>query len=228
MSFMDKILLDPLDKLTTAVFAITLSFTFCGLFLLPNARSILSNLLAASIIFGLINLIVNKQNNIGLIDRKILWVFLAYALFTLVNRFVHGDQFGIMRGLIYVVLFGFLIPRKTIIISVTRYSILAGGIGIGLLSLYQQHKGIYRVDGFTNAIMYSQASLVLLILNIVSYKELNGRLEKVLAAVSFTGCLFSLYASQSRGVWLALLFILVMAFILALIKNPVKFKKFNT
>lgn len=218
-----KLSLEWIDRLTTVAFSITLGFTFCGLFLLPNGKTILSNLLVISILFGMLNVLLGKNINIGLIDRRILWVFISYALFILFNRLVHGDQYGVMRGLIYVVTFGVLIPRKNIIILTTLYAILIGGIGLGAISLWQQFNGIDRVDGFTNAILYSQAALSLTLLNFWIYITNNDRVKKLLSILASTSALLALYASQSRGVWLALLLITMIFFMSKLIKKPLKY-----
>lgn len=152
------------ERLTTILFSTTLAFTFCGLFLLPNGKSILANLLVISIVIGFINLIIWRKWDIGLKDRRILWLFLGYAGFIFINRIIHGDQYGVMRSLVYVVLFGFLVPRKEIVIKISQYAIIIGGISMGCISLWQQYQGASRVDGFTNAILFSQASLVIALL----------------------------------------------------------------
>lgn len=54
-----------LDRTTTALFALTIIFSFCGLFLVPFGQSIQSNLLAVTGIFGLLNYFVGKQRMWG-------------------------------------------------------------------------------------------------------------------------------------------------------------------
>lgn len=213
-----------LDRLTTTIFSLTLSFTFCGLFLLPDGKTLLSNLLVVAILFGLLNVLVGKQRDVGLSDRRLLWVFLGYALFVLLNRLVHGDQYGVMRNLGYVVLFGLLIPRKAIVLIASRYAIIAGGVGLGALSMWQVHAGIGRVDGFTNAILFSMASLALVLLNwFLCHEQQRARWEKALSGAALVMSLYGLYASQSRGVWLALIAVVVVAFVTKARINPVKY-----
>ncbi|MGL5029915.1 MAG: O-antigen ligase family protein [Aeromonas sp.] len=213
-----------LDRLTTLLFSVTLGFTFCGLFLLPAGKTIISNLLVISSVIGLLNVVLGGKRSVGLTDRRLLWVFLGYAAFIFINRIIHGDQYGVMRALAYVVLFGLLIPRKAIILTVSRYAILLGGLGLGILSLIQVDHGIARVDGFTNAILFSQGALALAILGwFIGYEKPVMRWGKILSAITIAMSLYALYASQSRGVWLALVVILVIPFAIKLKQKPLKY-----
>ncbi len=213
-----------LDRITTALFSLTLAFSFCGLFLFPEGKTILANMLVLSIMFGGLNVFIARQFNVGLRDRCILWVFLAYAGFILLNRIVHGDQYGVMRSLAYVVLFGLLVPRKIVVINTSRYAIIFGGLGMGVLSLWQQYHGIPRVEGFTNAILFSQASLAIALLAWEVRKEVGvSGLERVGVILSFMMALYSLYASQSRGVWLSFIVTITIVIVLKAFKKPRKY-----
>lgn len=213
-----------LNRLTIAAFALALGFTFCGLFLVPEGKKILSNLLVAAIAIGLANLAATGRQHVGLPDRRILWVFLGYGLFIFFNRLVHGDQYGVMRNIGYVVLFGLLIPRDKIILVISRYAIQLGGMGLGLLSIWQVYHGVGRVEGFTNAILFSQASLGLALLSwFVGYERADVRWGKIISAVTIVMSLYALYASQSRGVWLALISILSMIIVIKARRKPFKY-----
>ncbi|HEA3087123.1 TPA: O-antigen ligase family protein [Aeromonas dhakensis] len=193
-----------LDKVTTALFGLTIIFAFCGLFLVPAGQSMQSNLLAVTGIFGLLNYFVGKQRDVGLRERRILWGLLVYAVMIFVNRLIHGDQYGVMRGLFYVAVFALMVPRKPVLLMLGYLAIVLGGMGLGILSIWQYHHGIVRVEGFTNAILFSQAALTLAILNWFVFQQ--KRLPRWLRGGSLVGlmaALFALYLSQSRGVWLA-------------------------
>ncbi|OSP52747.1 polymerase [Aeromonas hydrophila] len=202
-----------LDRTTTALFALTILFSFCGLFLAPFGQSIQSNLLAVTGIFGLLNYFVGKQRDVGLKDRRILWGLLVYAAMIFVNRLIHGDQYGVMRGLFYVVVFALMMPRKPSLLVLGYLAIVLGGMGLGILSIWQYQHGIARVEGFTNAILFSQAALTLAILNwfVFQQKQLPGWLRGG-SLVGLMAALFALYLSQSRGVWLA--FGVILAYII--------------
>lgn len=193
-----------LDKVTIALFGLTIIFVFCGLFLVPDGQSMQSNLLAVTGIFGLLNYFVGKQRDVGLRDRRILWGLLVYAVMIFVNRLLHGDQYGVMRGLFYVAVFVLMMPRKPVLLMLGYLAIVLGGVGLGILSFWQYHHGIARVEGFTNAILFSHAALTLAILNWFVFQQ--GQLAAWLRGGSLVGlmaALFALYLSQSRGVWLA-------------------------
>ncbi|HHQ4757469.1 TPA: O-antigen ligase family protein [Aeromonas hydrophila] len=196
--------IELLDRITTALFGLTIIFSFCGLFLAPFGQSIQSNLLAVTGIFGLLNYFVGKQRDVGLKDRRILWGLLVYAAMIFVNRLIHGDQYGVMRGLFYVVVFALMMPRKPILLVLGYLAIVLGGMGLGILSIWQYLHGIARVEGFTNAILFSQAALTLAILNwfVFQQRQLPGWLRGG-SLFGLMAALFALYLSQSRGVWLA-------------------------
>ncbi|MBL0575247.1 O-antigen ligase family protein [Aeromonas hydrophila] len=202
-----------LDRTTTALFALTILFSFCGLFLAPFGQSIQSNLLAVTGIFGLLNYFVGKQRDVGLKDRRILWGLLVYAAMIFINRLIHGDQYGVMRGLFYVVVFALMMPRKPSLLVLGYLAIVLGGMGLGILSIWQYQHGIARVEGFTNAILFSQAALTLAILNwfVFQQKQLPGWLRGG-SLFGLIAALFALYLSQSRGVWLA--FGIILAYVI--------------
>ena len=193
-----------LDRTTTALFALTIVFSFCGLFLVPAGQTIQSNLLAVTGLFGLVNYFVGKQQDVGLKDRRILWGMVVYAAMIFMNRLLHGDQYGVMRGLFYVVVFALMVPRKPILLMLGYLAIILGGMGLGMLSIWQYQHGMARVEGFTNAILFSQAALTLAILNWFVFQQ--ERLTYWLrggALIALVAALFALYLSQSRGVWFA-------------------------
>lgn len=216
--------LEYLDKVTTAVFALTIVFSFCGLFLVPSGQSILSNLLVTSSICGLLNYFVGGKKDVLFTDRRLIWIFIFYAAVILINRIIHGDQYGVMRSLFYVAVFSLMIPRKKILLSLGCIAILVGGIGLGLLSLWQHEHGIVRVEGFTNAILFSQAALTLAVLSWCLFiKARHIYWVKIFYIVALAASLFSLYLSQSRGVWLALGVIISYIVIYKAIFKPYKY-----
>lgn len=197
--------LELLDRTTTTVYALTIMFAFCGLFLVPFGQSIFSNLLVVTGVFGLLNYFVGGKREVFFTDRRLIWVFLFYAAVIFINRVIHGDQYGVMRNLLYVAAFSLVMPRKKILLILGCLAILAGGAGLGVLSAWQHENGIARVEGFTNAILFSQAALTLAILNWCLFtKAKQYRWVKICALIAMASSLLALYLSQSRGVWLAL------------------------
>ncbi|MGY6040676.1 O-antigen ligase family protein [Aeromonas sp. AE23HZ002T15] len=216
--------LEFLDKVTTAIFALTIAFSFCGLFLVPSGQSILSNLLVMSGILGLLNYFIGGKKDIFFTDRRLVWVFIFYGSVILINRIIHGDQYGIMRGLFYVSVFSLLMPRKKILLSVGCVAIFMGGVGLGLLSLWQYKNGIIRVEGFTNAILFSQAALTLAVLSWCMFIRAKKTYRtKAILLIAIIASLLALYLSQSRGVWLALGVVIGILIIYKALYKPLKY-----
>lgn len=223
MKITHKILI---EQLTTLIYAVVLAFTFCGLFLFPQGHSILSNLVVIASICGLTNAYIYRNNNFGLKDYRLPFIFAIYATEILLNRLYHGDEYGIMRNLFYVATFAWLIPRKCILLRVTCIAIVVGGIGIGALAIYQYLHGIPRPEGFTNANLFAMASLIMTLMSWFVLKESHEhRLIRYTAFFSLAGSLSALVLSQSRGVWLALISVIFIAFFFRAIrsKQPIKY-----
>lgn len=213
-----------LDRATITIYALTIMFAFCGLFLVPSGQSILSNLLVVSGVFGLLSYFVGGNRDVFFIDRRLLWAFMFYAAIILLNRVMHGDQYGIMRGLFYVSIFALMMPKNKTILSLGWVAIVVGGIGLGLLSVWQFKSGLIRVEGFTNAILFSQATLILAILNWCAFSQSKeNNIIKYTALFSMMFSIVALYFSQSRGVWLALGVVIVIHIIYKGFHKPVKY-----
>ncbi|MFM5235597.1 O-antigen ligase family protein [Aeromonas caviae] len=216
--------LELLDRTTTTVYALTIMFAFCGLFLVPSGQSILSNLLVVSGFFGLLNYFVGSKKEVFFTDRRLIWVFLFYAAVIFINRVIHGDQYGVMRNLLYVAVFSLVMPRKKILLILGCLAILAGGAGLGVLSVWQYESGIARVEGFTNAILFSQAALTLAILNWCLFtKAKQYQWVKIFSLIALGSSLLALYLSQSRGLWLALFIVISYLILYKAIFKPWKY-----
>lgn len=211
-----------LDNITVALFSITMAFTFCGLFILPEGRSWASTLFFITVIFGVVNHFINNPKNIGIGDKLLIYVLLGYALMLSMNKIIHDDSWSIIRTLLYVSVFGLLIPRRTIILDIAKYSVFIGSILLGALTYQQVDSGVYRVDGYTNAILFSQAALALILLSFfIGFEQPSSKSIKIFAVTSICFSLYALYMSQSRGVWLALL-ICIIIYIASKFKNDLK------
>jgi O-antigen ligase len=173
-------------------------------------------------VFGALNFFVGNNRNVGLRDKRLLFALLAYAVIVIVNRQIHGDASWIMRNIIYVIAFSFFLPRERIIINIGVLSVVMGGISIGMLGLWQYYHGWDRVDGYTNAILFAQAALIMFILNMTVVFSSRRVSVSVLASIAVLGSLYALYHSQSRGVWIAAVFIIIFVSFLKLRHKPIK------
>lgn len=210
-----------LERIHFYLYIITFAFVFVGLFTLPKGHEAIEILVILSFSFGIINLLVNRN---GLTRTPILWVGILFAgAFVIhVNHYIHGDWGRYGRAFLYMGLFVLLRPRIPCIKQVVFYSVAIGGILLGVLSLYQFKNGLLRVEGFTNAILFSQALLVLVLINMY-YFLCRKDSSRFLALVSMCFLFVGLYLSQTRGVWLALLLLVFFYILIKAYKKPLKY-----
>ncbi|WP_368205565.1 O-antigen ligase family protein [Aeromonas sp. s5] len=209
--------------LTKWCYLFTIFFAFSGLFFFEHGKTLLSNFIVISTIMGGVSYFLGNRD-VGLHDRRVLWVFISYAAMIFVNRIIHGDQYGVMRALFYIVLFSLFIPREESIIKSFRVGVIVGGIGLGMISIWQSFHGLARVDGFTNAILFSQACVTIFIISFFLFLQVRGCIGlRLLAMISIVMSLCGLYLSQSRGVWLSFVFLVFFYIILKSFKKPAKY-----
>lgn len=211
-----------LERITIGLFSLSIVFLFCGLFIIPSGTSYLSNIIVLSCFFGVVNFFTGDKTNVGLRDKRLVFAFLAYAVVILVNRQIHGDASWIMRNILYVIAFSLFLPRERIMLNIGVLSVIMGGISIGGLGLWQYYNGWDRVGGYTNAILFSQAALIMFILNMIVVFSCQRMSVSVLASIAVISSLYALYQSQSRGVWIAAVFSIMIVSFLKLRHKPIK------
>ena len=215
-----------LDRVTIGLFSLSIIFLFCGLFIVPSGTSYLSNIIVLSSVFGVLNFFVGDNKDVGLRDKRLLFALLAYAVIIIVNRQIHGDASWIMRNILYVIVFSYFMPRNRVIINIGFSSVIVGGISIGVLGIWQYYNGIDRVDGYTNAILFAQAALIMFILNMCITLSRPRFVVSMLASIAMLSSLYALYQSQSRGVWIAAALIIMIVSFIKLRHRPVKLSIF--
>jgi len=212
-----------MERFALLIFSFTLIFAFSGMFFFTDGKTYLSNLIVVASIIGMVSFYIHRYP-VGFKNRYIIWILLSYAIYLFVNRQVHGDQYGIMRAILYVICFAFLMPRHVFLLKSGCYGVILGGFGLGAISIWQYSHGVVRVEGFTNAIIFSQAAMTLAILNFwfsVSFSE--NRLEKWFHIISALFSLGALYLSQSRGVWLAFMVVITCLLLFKIKARPLKY-----
>lgn len=210
-----------LDRVTIGLFSLSIIFLFCGLFVVPSGTSYLSNIIVLSSAFGFLNYFISGKGG-GLRDKRLLFALVAYSVVILVSRQIHGDASWIMRNILYVIVFSCFIPREKIIINVGVLSVIIGGLSIGVLGIWQHYNGIDRIYGYTNAILFSQAALIMFILNMCIILSHRRFVVSMFASMAMLSSLYVLYQSQSRGVWIAAAFIIMIVSFVKLRHRPVK------
>ncbi|MCZ0753828.1 O-antigen ligase family protein [Aeromonas enteropelogenes] len=212
-----------LIKITKLIYFFTIVFSFSGLFFFENGKTLLSNFFVISIIMGGVSYAVGYRD-VGLNDRRLLWLFIAYAAMIFLNRMIHGDQYGVMRALIYVALFGLLMPRSDEMVKAFRIGTILGGVGLGFIAIWQEFNGVMRIEGFTHPILFAQACLSLFVINFFFFIKYKERLVVKLSLLfSMILSLWALYLSQSRGVWVAIIILVGLYLAVKALKKPKKY-----
>lgn len=210
-------------RIGIALYSVTLFFTLCGLFIVPFGQHYLSNLLVLSSLVGVINFFIGGKGSCGLTEKKLYLCVLIYIVAIGISRLVHDDDSWIIRNSLYVLVFFLVMPRELVLVESFKLGALCGGIAIGFLSIWQFHCGLLRAEGFTNAILFAQGALILVILNIFFAQESSNTLTKYGFFISAVFSVSAIYLSQSRGVWLALIAVVIYFVFIKAIQNPVKY-----
>ncbi|MBL0627758.1 O-antigen ligase family protein [Aeromonas jandaei] len=195
-----------IEKITEYFFALTIFFAFGFLYASARGHSYLSILVVISIILGVINFVYNKKTialNSGC--GVLLKTILMYGLVMIFNRLSHGEDSALVRITLFLTAFVFFVPKTALIKNYAIYGIIAGGWVVGFLAIVEASKGVVRVEGYTNAILFAQGALVIFILNLhIIFNESKAATKKLITIVGAGLSLIAIYLSQSRGVWLSL------------------------
>ncbi|WP_429010826.1 O-antigen ligase family protein [Aeromonas allosaccharophila] len=210
-------------RVCIALYAVTLFFTLCGLFLVPSGQHYLSKILVLSSIVGVINYFFGGGDNVGVAEKKLYLCVLIYIVAIGISRLVHDDDSWIIRNSLYVLVFFLVMPRERVLVESFKLGAFFGGITIGLLSIWQFNNGMLRAEGFTNAILFAQGALILAILNAYFAQESSNILTRYGYFIGSMFAILAIYLSQSRGVWLALTVVVIYFIFIKAIKNPVKY-----
>lgn len=210
-----------LDKLHFYLYSASFVFVFVGLFILPKGHEIIELLVILSLFIGCLNCLINKK---ALVVVPKLWmsVLCIASLVIFVNHSIHGDWDRYGRAFLYLVFFVLFRPAIPKIKQVVFYSAAIGGILLGVLSICQFQAGTLRVEGFTNAILFSQGLFIILLFNVYFYLTTKGRV-RYFSLISIVLLLVGLYLSQTRGVWLALIVLVSVYLFIKACKEPLKY-----
>lgn len=213
-----------IEKVTEYFFALTIFFAFGFLYASARGHSYLSIFVVISIILGAINLIYNKE--IGTLKSGcgfLLKITLMYGIVMIFNRLSHGEDSALIRITLFFTAFVFFVPKTELIKKYAIYGAITGGWIVGFLAIKEVSEGISRVGGYTNAILFAQGALVLFILNLhVLFHESQAITKKLITIIGVGLSLVAIYLSQSRGVWLSFIIVMVVYFTVnrhILIKN---------
>lgn len=153
-------------------------------------------------------------------DWKFLAALVSYALFAIALMLWHGDSLSTFdrpsRFIVAALILTFLLRVRLSPLTVFSGAAV-GGVATGLFSAYQVIAGgVGRVTSFDNAIYFGNGSLVLALVAfcgfIYSLQEKRwSRLWTLLFAAGFSGALLGVIFSGTRGGWLAVPVIFLLA-----------------
>lgn len=138
-------------------------------------------------------------------NLKIILAFLVYFLMIAINKFIHGDSADTLRVIAVMTLIYVLVPNKKSVAMTFWLGTVVASIAMGALSINEYMETKQRVYGFTNAILFGQAALILLTVNLVALHNTHKIWLKLFVLLALAANLVAIYLSQTRGVWLALI-----------------------
>lgn len=200
------------EKSNEIIFALTIFFAFSGLYASAKGHSYLSILVVSSIISGLLTTFITRKWNVFTSEKVYCAAaFAIYGVALVFNRLLHGDDSAMLRITLCMVCFALFIPQTDFVKRFAMYGVIVGGFTIGGITYVELMKGVARVGGYTNEILFAQGALILFLLNVYSILK-NKKIISIqcLSGISAISSLYGLYFSQSRGVWLSLIIITIL------------------
>lgn len=138
------------------------------------------------------------------------WLPIAFVLSC--YHLIGGEAFGTPRVIFLSFLYILIVPWSSISRQNVLSAIVLGGIAAGMFSVYERELlNIRRVGGDVNQIPFSLYVAMTLLIAIFSLKVYQHKIMKSFALISIVGAGYALIMSEVRGVWLAILCVVIMA-----------------
>lgn len=202
----------------------TLSWVFVGLFTIPKGHEVLKVLVEITAVLALL-LFKFKFPALSKNQKRFLLLLAAYGTVVTISYYFHGDAKRIGKSALVFCIFYYYSAQVIKPRDLLYYSVAIGSLAAGALATYQHYTYSFRADGFTNAILFSQAMFIFLLLNVYCLNKSYSIYKKTLSLVAITACLISIYYSQTRGVWVAVALLLPALFIYSLMGSQKYNKK---
>ena len=182
-------------------------FAFSGMLIIPNGDKKMAIFL---IIGSLASLFFSKINNINLKDRlynPYLIIVILVTSYSIFSYYTHGASSREMRALIVTSIFLAFYPLKEIKNNLLISLLFTGSLVLFLNSFYyHQILGYSRFSGYINPIPYAT---ICAIIGSIAYSLIlssSDIKERLICTLSLLLVIYPLITSESRGVWLALVF----------------------
>lgn len=196
-------------------------WAFTGMFLYPNGRKLMVVLVLISAIasfysYGIKSILENIKTN------KIVWLLGAYSLFALLAKTHYGYSSSLMRGLICLLVYLAVFPPSLTTKIDVKHLIVIGAISSFIFVMIQTFIFNHgRMGWGINPIPYATYSASLSILSFYYLLQSKELRSCILWLSTFTMAVIPLMYSQSRGLWVALSVVMV----IAILKSLVSYKK---
>ena len=206
------------QKILDTIILLPLLWSFTGLFLYENGKKLLVVLVLLSIVssiysYGVKSIFHNIKSN------KLIWVLGAYSIFSLFAKTYYGYSSSLARGLICLFLFITVFPPSLAKKINIKHLIILGTLTSFIFVMVQTFilgKGrMWDINPIPYATFITSLSVVSFYYLLQSKSLKQGGLW----FVTFTAAVIPLLYSQSRGLWLALIIVIIALTIKTILNN---------
>lgn len=182
-------------------------FAFSGMLIIPNGDKKMAIFLVVGSLAGLF---FSKINNVNLKDRlcnPYLIIVILVTLYSIFSYYTHGASSREMRALIVTSIFLAFFPLKEIKNKLLISLLFTGSLVLFLNSFYyHQILGYSRFSGYINPIPYATICAIIGSLAYSLILSSSDVKERLICTLPLLLVIYPLITSESRGVWLALVF----------------------
>ncbi|EPJ43282.1 MAG: hypothetical protein OFPII_42810 [Osedax symbiont Rs1] len=189
-----------------------LFWAFSGLFYSSSGKKQIGILMLLSIVlmiytYGVTQAIANIKEN------KVLWILLFSLLYSFCIFTLYDYNFGQFRSLFFSMLFLIFVPKQILTKKLLYAVILFGAFFVISYALWFTFvQGMGR-SWPVNVIPFSTFSSIIAIFSFILFFYEEKKLFKCILLISFLLSICSVAIGQSRGVWLALMITMLLAFV---------------
>lgn len=206
-----------LRGLLNAAYLLTISSLFILLFGIERGHNHVENFMVASIVFGFfIYLSTGEYNKI---EKPIIYSMLFYGTVLFISNALHGDLTRLAKGFIFTPFFLIFAPKLKIAKHIIVLSSIFGSFLLSYITVDQYFSGIIRPNGYTNAILHSQALFIFFLFNFYFLLTEKNSFLKLICISNLIALSASIVLTQTRGVWLAFLVVTLVGFAYKFKKN---------
>lgn len=175
-----------------------------------DGKHYISKLIVAMFVIGcLTNKAIIVKNFKNTKPLMAFWLPIAFVLSC--YHLIGGEAFGTPRVIFLSYLYILTVPWSSISRQDALSVIVLGGVAAGIFSVYERELlNIRRVGGDVNQIPFSLYVAMTMLIAVFSLKIYQHKMMKLFALISIAGSSYAIIMSEARGVWLAVLCVVIM------------------